>query len=514
MDDRDPALPAAAGPATVDQSPSAQTPSAGSPSQQTDRGTSGRTPRTMSQILDLTGTTIGGGRYQVSSKLGEGSMGLVYRAYDNRLETEVVIKIPTSATLSDPEFAERFNREIRSLVKLSHPHIVGILDVGDHSGVPFVVMQFLSGGSLRDRIVDDHGHQRPQTLDSLQTWVMSIAKALDFIHDQQFLHRDVKPANILFDQHGNAFLSDFGLAKALQTADEQTPKRDVSLTAAGFLVGTPNYVAPELIMGHAHDGRLDQYSLAMTVYEALAGCVPVEGPTASATMVNQTSMKIPPVTQYVTTVPESVSDAILRGLSKNQKKRFDNCVQFAEAVLNALPGAAKPAPGASTSGKVSRGSDGRIPCPQCGKVLPLKPQFAGKRARCAGCMSLLLIGNDLRTLKWLAGPPAETEDREAVAAPAPGRPRQSQRMARDTVRNQNSSTRRNPRLASDAEVEELLGEEVFGVTLNRNVALAVVGVLAGVLVIAALVIGFVLERNATKQDRDAAKVNKMSRPEQ
>lgn len=447
---------------------------------------------------DFCGQLLSDGRYHVTSRLGEGSMGVVYLAYDNRLETDVVIKVPTAATLSDPEFAERFQRETRSLVKLKHPHIVTIHDVGVHHDTPYVVMQYLQGGSLRDRLVDAQDKPHPQPLEDLKSWVPAMAKALDFIHKQGFLHRDVKPANILFDEHGNAYLSDFGLAKVVSSASS-SKSRDASLTAAGFLVGTPNYVAPELVMGHEHDGRVDQYSLAMTAYEMVAGCVPVEGPTASATMVNQTSMKIPPVSQYVPGFPAAVTEVLFRGLSKNQKKRFETCEELADALLLAMAPPAPAVPRApqrsqrvaqpsSTSavGKVSRAiSKGRIPCPECSKVLPLKPQFGGKRARCGQCLHLLLISPDLTSLKVIGGPPAPVEEAEELSeAPVTNR---SKKSTRDTVRNESGQTRATKMQGS--EIDTLLGEEVFGYRLNAKVAISLA---LSLMVVVAAAVGFVV----------------------
>ncbi len=475
---------------------------------------SGTSPRATAQATtnatEFVGLELGEGRYRVQSKLGEGSMGVVYLGFDNRLETEVVIKVPTAATLNDPEFAERFQRETRSLVKLKHPHIVTIHDVGVIDGIPYVVMQFLSGGSLRDRIVDDSGRVKAQPLERLKDWLPAMGRALDFIHKQGFLHRDVKPANILFDEHGNAFLADFGLAKAVNSAAAGA-KRDQSLTAAGFLVGTPNYVAPELVMGHEHDGKVDQYSLAMTAYETLAGCVPVEGPTASATMVNQTSMKIPPISQFINGFPEPVSEVLLRGLSKNQKKRFETCEQFVDAVLVAMapPVVRQSQQSQATipAGKVARAvSPGRIPCPECGKVLPLKPQFAGKRARCGQCLHLLLIGNDLNTLRIVGGPPAPRIDEEELAeAPVTNRNRKS---ARDTTRNESGQTSRN-RLNQDSEIGELLGEEVFGLKLTPKIAIILAFVLIMLLVTTAGVIVYVKGRQELDKVKKDAAVNKV-----
>lgn len=135
----------------------------------------------------LIGQNLSGGRYRVDAALGEGGMGVVYRAWDNNLGTEVVIKVPHASMLQDAEFATRFSREIRSLVMLSHPHIVKISDVGETNGLPFAVMQFLPGGSLEDRQRSGaDGEVQPLRPDSLESWLPSVADALDFVHQQGY----------------------------------------------------------------------------------------------------------------------------------------------------------------------------------------------------------------------------------------------------------------------------------------------------------------------------------------
>ena len=155
------------------------------------------------QAAAWVGRELSGGRYRIDAQLGEGGMGTVFRAWDKNLGTEVVVKVPHASMLQDAEFAARFAREISSLVKLSHPHIVKISDVGEQDGLPFAVMQFLPGGSLEDRQkIGPNGEVRALSPDSLKTWLPSIAEALDFVHSQGYIHRDIKPANILFDAHG------------------------------------------------------------------------------------------------------------------------------------------------------------------------------------------------------------------------------------------------------------------------------------------------------------------------
>jgi hypothetical protein len=293
------------------------------------------------------------GRYQILRQLGEGGMGVVYLARDNTLKCEVVIKMPLRSALAEPGLADRFAREIRSMVALTHPHIVKIQDVGAHDGVPFCVMQYLSGGNLQER-------PAPADPATLAGWLPAVAAALDFVHTQKYLHRDIKPANILFDAHGNAYISDFGVTKVL--SEKAATARATELTGEGLVVGTPGYLAPELIMGSAKvDGRADQYALAATVYQVLAGRLPFEGSTREAIIVQQAAGKLPPLRQFAPRVPAGVAEAVEKGLSRDPQRRYPSCAAFAEAVLqsgNAGAPAAKPAGARPTGGAGGKSATG------------------------------------------------------------------------------------------------------------------------------------------------------------
>ena len=311
---------------------------------------------------------LGDGRYVVRGKLGEGGMAVVYRAHDGRLDTDVVIKIPRPVLLADKEFKERFRREIRSLVTLSHPHIVKIHDVGEHNGVPFVVMQYLSGGSLEDR---------RKALRTMKSWLPQICSALDFIHSKGYVHRDIKPGNILFDDNGNAYLSDFGIVKAMADA-ERSAHHDATLTRTGMVVGTPDYMAPEVIMGEAYDGRADQYSLAVMVHELLAGQKPFTGPTPAAVLVKHTSVPPPNLSTVDPQIRACFADAVVRALAKDPNQRFPDCRAFCEALRS--PGTADgpgavPIVGLSDSTEVGTGrteaTSTTQPSHVQGRLLPL-----------------------------------------------------------------------------------------------------------------------------------------------
>lgn len=369
-------------------------------------------PASMSQDVAMArkssewiGQTLSQGRYLVRAKLGEGGMGLVYRALDRNLDADVVIKAPRRAMLEDPEFAARFAREIRSLVRLTHPCIVKISDVGEHDGVPFAVMQYLSGGSLEDyRAATSAGALA--NLASLADWLPGVAQALDFVHKQGYVHRDVKPGNILFDAHGNAFLSDFGVAKVLGSSAESS-RSQTAHTGTGLVVGTPEYMAPELIRAKPFDGRVDQYALAITVYEMLLGRRPFVSTSATAILVMHTSDDPVPLTEAQPRIARGISDAVGRGLVKDPSGRYPNCAAFAQAVVAAA--AASPIAPAdlpkSPSGKPLRPDQVRLPCPSCQKSLVLPAALfqdlekaRAKKLACPSCQARVRISGDGKSL--------------------------------------------------------------------------------------------------------------------
>lgn len=301
------------------------------------------------EVADLVGRRLANDRYEVLKKLGEGGMGFVYKARDHNLDCDVVIKIPRPAMLADAEFKNRFTRELRSLVKLAAPHIVKIIDIGEQHGIPFAVMDFLAGGSLEDRQRRGRdGRATPLAPEELLDWLEPVAQALDFIHAQGYIHRDIKPANILFDAHGNAYVGDFGVAKVMH-GDEDLKRTNVQ-TQDGMVLGTAHYMAPEMIMGQKFDGRVDQYALAATVYEMVAGRVPITGPNPHAIMVKQTTHKPTPLHELIPGTPSALSLAVDQGLAKNPRQRYSNCEAFARAAVKGLkPGATGAARGMATS---------------------------------------------------------------------------------------------------------------------------------------------------------------------
>ncbi len=488
----------------------------------------------MSQLdpAELVGKTLSEGRYELRELLGGGSMAHVYKAVDGRLNTEVVIKVPIRRYLEDQNFLTRFRQESQLLVALSHPHIVKIIDCDEIEHIPFVVMQFLGGGDLQDRL---RKTSRGMNVESLSDWLLDVAKALDFMHQKNIVHRDVKPGNLLFDDYGNVYLGDFGLTKVLAETAEYS--EDPGLTSAGAIVGTPNYVAPEIVMGIRCDGRADQYSLATSVYEVLTGRPPLIGPTSSATMVNQTKKAPRPLAEVNPSVPEELAQAVHRGLAKSPKDRYATCVEFAEAVLfgrNSATGAPRsksnhqiktrsapksrgssssirkvtadpskrsgtdPTLGDSRSGVnrrpqklISKGKRGLVPCPRCKKELPLRPEHAGRRGRCIHCRTLVLVGKELKSLKYID----ETQQSMVRTRPqlqmegAGGLPPK-------IARKKSGSTDSNSQ-------EILLGEEVFGMWMSKRA----ITILGTVLLLVCLGATVLISKFATEKKEDRTNIH-------
>ncbi|MFN9739965.1 MAG: protein kinase domain-containing protein, partial [Pseudomonadota bacterium] len=203
--------------------------------------------------------------YQIQRQIGVGGMATVYLAVQTSLEREVALKVMTPALVADPNFSRRFLQEARTLASLSHPNIVSVFDVGvTDDQLHYFSMQLLPGGDLAQRI-----RSGPIGPTEAARLLAGVARALGFAHLRGFVHRDVSPANILFDATGNPVLTDFGIARALTSVSR--------LTHAGASVGTSLYMSPEQARGGAVDARSDLYSLGAVVHEALTGRPPYDG---------------------------------------------------------------------------------------------------------------------------------------------------------------------------------------------------------------------------------------------
>ncbi len=217
--------------------------------------------------------------YSMRYTLGQGGMAEVFLAHQQSFDRLVAIKVMDNSLIEDPHYAERFLREARIVAKLSHPHIVPVFDVGVLDGHHYLAMEHLSGGDLKTRIRE--GMNAKAALRVLR----EMASALDFAHTKGYVHRDIKPDNILFREDGSAVLTDFGIARPRET--------DMDLTQAGTVVGTPKYMAPEQCQGKVVDGRADLYALGIVFVEMLTGKPPFDGPDPVAVAIQHLQGPVP-----------------------------------------------------------------------------------------------------------------------------------------------------------------------------------------------------------------------------
>jgi serine/threonine-protein kinase len=259
--------------------------------------------------------------YVVQGLVGRGGMGQVYRAEQLATRRPVAIKLLTAGSVDAGRLAV-FRREAATLAQLEHPHIVPLYDYGEHEGVPYLVVRFLSGGTVADRLKTG-----PLEVDTARRWITDVADALDTAHRRGITHRDVKPSNLLLDEAGNVYLGDFGIAATA-----------VDLAAAPRS-GSAAYVSPEQARGEAPDVRSDVYSLAATAFEMFTGRKPYEAETALGMMVRHMHDPIPSARALAPDLPPAVDAAIAAGMAKQPQDRPSSAGAFAHS-LRADAGAA------------------------------------------------------------------------------------------------------------------------------------------------------------------------------
>jgi len=262
------------------------------------------------------------GRYRLAAELGAGASAHVYLADDTRLRRPVALKILHPGLSGDPTFRRRLVSEAHSAATLNHPNIVHVYDWGDEPEGLYLVLEYLEGGSLRDLL------ERCGVISIGQAAAIGVAaaNALAFAHERGLIHRDVKPANLMFDEFGSVHLADFGLAKALADASWTEP--------AGVVVGTARYASPEQALGQRVDGRSDVYALALVLYEAVTGRVPFVGETAYSTLIARIGSELPRAPQLGPLAP------CLEAATHPDRSRRLDAAEFASTlrrVANVLP---------------------------------------------------------------------------------------------------------------------------------------------------------------------------------
>lgn len=271
-------------------------------------------------MSELIGQTLG--RYKVLEEIGRGGMGaIVYKALDTELDRIVAIKILPSFLVRDPEYLERFRREAQATAQLDGPHILNVFDYGEKDGYTYLVMSYISGGTLQDRL------GRPMAIEEVVDIISQVGEGLAFAHKRGVVHRDIKPGNILLTEDGQAVIADLGIAKILAASP---------LTKTSTVIGTPEYMSPEQGIGAKNvDERSDIYALGVMLYEMLTGQVPFQADTPLA-LVHKHVYEPPPLPHSLNpTIPPAIERVVLKALDKKPEARYQNVEQMVEALCKA-----------------------------------------------------------------------------------------------------------------------------------------------------------------------------------
>jgi eukaryotic-like serine/threonine-protein kinase len=267
-------------------------------------------------------------RYAAPHRIGRGGMGEIFRATDTVLGRDVAIKVLDERYARSDDVRRRFTREALAVARLSgNANIVTIYDVGEEQGRPFIVMEYLAGGSLADRIRDEGVQPPGRAFD----WLEQAAGALDAAHRAGVIHRDVKPANLLLDRHDRVHVADFGIASAAGLD---------SFTQTGTVLGTASYLSPEQAQGAPTSPASDLYSLAVVAFELLTGSRPFEGDSVAAEAAAHVTGEVPSVCDVDPSLPCELDPVFRRALAKDPRDRYATCAEFVAALRSSLADAA------------------------------------------------------------------------------------------------------------------------------------------------------------------------------
>ena len=269
------------------------------------------------------------GPYQIQEQISKGGMGTIYKAYHPALDRHVAIKVLASRFSADPHFVERFKKEAQIVARLEHPHILPIYDFAHDGETAYLVMKLVEGSSLYAHI-GPKGMSPDEALRVLEAAAQGLAHA----HKRNIVHRDIKPDNILIDENGWVYLTEFGMAKMVTSTGP---------TAEGTILGTPEYMAPEQAQGRVVDHRADIYSLTVLIFHVLTGAVPFKGAHPLATIKQVIYDPFPEITSRNPNLPKLLDPLLAKGAAKNPEDRFYDVMELVKMLGAVLASASLPA---------------------------------------------------------------------------------------------------------------------------------------------------------------------------
>ncbi|HLZ80207.1 MAG TPA: FHA domain-containing serine/threonine-protein kinase [Ktedonobacteraceae bacterium] len=262
------------------------------------------------------------GQFRIVERIGAGGMATVFKAYQPNLDRYVAIKVLPAYHARDPVFVKRFVQEARAVAKLVHPNILQIHDFGEQDNITYIVMEYVEGGTLKDRL------KHPMAVPDAVDYMIQAAEGLNCAHNNGIVHRDVKPANMLLRKDGYLLLSDFGIAKILEGT--------TNLTRVGTGIGTPQYMSPEQGTGQAVDRRSDIYSLGIVLFHCLAGRVPFTAENPLSITVKHLNDPLPVEMLRTAAVPAPIEQVVLKMAAKAPQDRYQTTDELISALTGAL----------------------------------------------------------------------------------------------------------------------------------------------------------------------------------
>jgi serine/threonine-protein kinase len=361
------------------------------------------------------------GRYEIKSEIGRGGMATVYHAHDPRFRRDVALKVLPREFMHNPEFRTRFEREAQTIAALEHPAIVPVYDFGEADDQLYLVMRFLPGGTLTARVA-----QGALPL-SLATYIINrLAPALDEAHKQGIIHRDLKPDNILFDQRGEPYITDFGIVKLSEESG--------AITTGGVIIGTPAYMSPEQARGEEQiDGRSDIYALGVILFQMLTGKLPYNANTPIGLVMQHIMDPVPRILDVKPDLPPGCETIIAQAMAKERNERYARATTLAAALTKSVgarplaqPGAQPEMPGTAVAASPIPKSPEippdrqlattrtlkieQLACPDCGTSL--SGDFVpNQQFECAHCGTLLVL-TDLETEETIVCPKCHTPNHQ------------------------------------------------------------------------------------------------------